>query len=212
MQKTFLTGVFPIRAETQEGLTTLIVSQKLYHLPEDYLQTYRENVNGVTVEEVQRVAQKYIHPDKCFDCHCRRRSKKFWLQTKEFADEIEIFDTEGNKKDMEDYSLENSVEPIDISGDWSLSLNFQGQEFPVSLNLAQDGENISGKMESMLGSGAISDGKVSGNKFSAVAKTDFQGKSLELNLNGKVEDGKMTGTVNTPIIPMPIEFTGKLEK
>src|SRR5207253_10336987 len=42
--KSFLTGVFPIRAETQEGLTNLIVNQHLYGLPEDYLQTYRDNV------------------------------------------------------------------------------------------------------------------------------------------------------------------------
>lgn len=47
--KNFLTGVFPIRAETQEGLTNLIVNQQLYGLPEDYLQTYRDNVNAITV-------------------------------------------------------------------------------------------------------------------------------------------------------------------
>lgn len=46
--KNFLIGVFPIRAETQEGLTNLIVSQYLHSLPEDYLQTYRDNVRAVT--------------------------------------------------------------------------------------------------------------------------------------------------------------------
>jgi predicted Zn-dependent peptidase len=34
--KNFLTGVFPIRAETQEGLTNLIVNQQLYELADDY--------------------------------------------------------------------------------------------------------------------------------------------------------------------------------
>src|SRR5256714_6502670 len=48
--KNFLTGVFPLRAETQEGLTNLIVNQHLYGLPEDYLQTYREHVDAVTAD------------------------------------------------------------------------------------------------------------------------------------------------------------------
>ena len=45
--KNFLTGVFPIRAETQEGLTNLLVTQYLHGLPDDYLQTYREKVAAV---------------------------------------------------------------------------------------------------------------------------------------------------------------------
>lgn len=209
--KNFLTGVFPIRAETQDGLTTLIVSQKLYDLPEDYLQTYRENLNTVTVEEVRRVAQKYIHPDR-LAIVIVGDGEEVLLQVKDYAEEIEIFDTEGNPKIMEEFAKENTGETSDVSGNWNLNLNFQGQEFPVSLNLEQDGESVKGNLESMLGSGEIADGKISGNKFSAVAKTDFQGKSLELNLNGKVDGDQMSGTVVTPMIPMPVEFSGKREK
>src|ERR1043166_5226175 len=49
--KNFLTGVFPLRAETQEGLTNLIVNQHLFGLPDDYLQTYRDHDDAVTVDE-----------------------------------------------------------------------------------------------------------------------------------------------------------------
>lgn len=206
--KNFLAGVFPIRAETQEGLTNLIVSQKLYDLPEDYLQTYRDNVNSVTIEDVQRVAKKYIQPDK-IAIVIVGDGEEILAQAKEFADEIEIFDTEGNKKNMEDYGNENAGETVDVSGNWSLSLDFQGQNFPVTLELKQDGENVTGNLESMLGSGEISDGKVRGNKVSATAKTAFQGQSLELNLSGTVDGNSMSGTVNTPMIPMPIEFQGQ---
>ncbi len=208
--KNFLTGVFPIRAETQGGLTTLIVSQKLYDLPEDYLQTYRENVNAVTVEEVRRVAQKYIQPDK-LAIVIVGDGEEVLSQAKEYAEVIEIFDTEGKSKNIEEYEKENTGETAGVAGNWNLNLNFQGQEFPVSLKLEQDGESVTGNMESMLGSGEISDGKISGNKFSATAKTDFQGKSLELNLNGKVDGDEINGTIETPMIPMPIEFSGKRE-
>jgi hypothetical protein len=208
--KNFLAGVFPIRAETQEGLTNLIVSQKLYDLPEDYLQTYRENVNAVTIEQVQTVANKYIHPDK-IAIVIVGDGEEVLAQAKSYADEIEIFDTEGNSKNMEDYGKETTGETADVSGNWSLTLDFQGQQFPVSLSLEQEGENVKGNLESMLGAGEISDGKVRGNKFSAITNTDFQGQSLELNLSGTVDGNSMNGTVNTQMIPVPIEFSGTRE-
>ena len=95
--KNFLTGVFPIRAETQEGLTNLIVNQHLYGLPEDYLQTYRENVNAVTVDDVKRVAIKHVRPDE-MAIIIVGDADEVLPQAKEYADLVEIFDTDGNKK------------------------------------------------------------------------------------------------------------------
>lgn len=95
--KNFLTGVFPIRAETQEGLTNLIVNQHLYGLPEDYLQTYRENVDAVTVDEVQRVAVKHVRPEE-MAIVIVGDANEVLPQVKEYAVSVEIFDTEGNRK------------------------------------------------------------------------------------------------------------------
>lgn len=94
--KNFLTGVFPIRAETQEGLTNLIVNQHLYGLPEDYLQTYRENVNAVSADEVQRVAVKHVRPAE-MAIVIVGDAKEVLPQAKDYASSVEIFDTEGNK-------------------------------------------------------------------------------------------------------------------
>ena len=95
--KNFLTGVFPLRAETQEGLTNLIVNQHLYGLPEDYLQTYRDNVSSVTSDDVQRVAVKHIRPDEMAIVIVGDAGDVL-PQAKGYAGEVEIFDTEGNKK------------------------------------------------------------------------------------------------------------------
>lgn len=62
--KNYITGTFPIRAETQGGLTNLILTQQLYGLPVDYLQTYRDRINAVTPADLKRVANKYLQPEK----------------------------------------------------------------------------------------------------------------------------------------------------
>jgi zinc protease len=208
--KNFLAGVFPIRAETQEGLTGLIVSQKLSDLPDDYLQTYRDKVNAVTIEEVERVAKKYIQSDKMAIVIVGDGADVL-AQAKEYSEKIEIFDTEGNKQEIEKYMLDETAETANVAGNWSLTIDFQGQSLPVTLELKQDGETVSGKLESMLGEGEIAEGKVRGNKLSAVAKTQMQGQTLELAISGTIEGDTISGTLSTPMIPMPLDFTGKRE-
>lgn len=95
--KSFLTGVFPIRAETQEGLTNLIVNQYLYGLPADYLRSYRSNVDAVTADDVQRVAREYVRPDEMAVVIVGDR-EAIMSQVEKYAETIEIFDTEGQKK------------------------------------------------------------------------------------------------------------------
>jgi len=95
--KNFLTGVFPLRAETQEGLTNLIVNQHLYGLPEDYLQTYRDRVDAVTANEVHRVANTHVRPDEMAIVIVGDAAEVL-PQAEKYADSVEIFDTEGNPK------------------------------------------------------------------------------------------------------------------
>lgn len=96
--KSFLTGVFPIRAETQEGLTNLIVNQHLYGLPENYLQTYRANIDAVTVDDVKRVARAYVRPDEMAIVIVGDATEVL-PQVKAYADTIEVYDTDGNVKE-----------------------------------------------------------------------------------------------------------------
>ena len=95
--KSFLTGVFPIRAETQDGLAGLVANQVMYGLPDDYLQTYRENIDAVTLEDVQRVANAYIHPER-LAMVIVGDADAILPQAKEYAEDIEVFDAEGKKK------------------------------------------------------------------------------------------------------------------
>lgn len=210
--KSFLTGVFPLRAETQEGLTNLIVTQQLYNLPEDYLQTYRDKINAVTLADVQRVAQKYVTPDK-MAVVVVGDAEEILKQVKPYSTNIEVFDTEGKAVDMNSYGKAAAAPSVDVTGRWNLTLEVQGQKLPVTLDLRQNGAAVSGSLDSTLGKGTISGGKISGNKLTSVAKTEMQGQAVELNLTGTVDGDTMKGTINAsmPGLP-PISFEGSREK
>lgn len=209
--KAYLTGVFPIRAETQEGLTGLIVNQQLYGLESDYLQTYREKVVAVTAADLQRVANEYIHPDRVAIVIVGDAGEVI-PQVRAFAEDLSVFDTNGNPKDLAGYENDAAAEPVDLTGIWALSLDFQGQAVPVTLTFENNGNAIIGRLETMLGDGEICDVAVHGNKFSGTAVSEMQGQSLELSFNGKVNGDSISGSITVPIIPEPLTFTGTRQK
>ena len=89
-------------------------------------------------------------------------------------------------------------------------LEAQGQQLPVTLMLKQNGDKVTGSLESMLGKSDISNGKVSGSKFVGTSKTQIQGQDVELNINGTINGDTMKGVVNLPGFP-PLPFEGKRE-
>jgi zinc protease len=60
----YLTGSFPLTVETPSAIALQVLNAVFYGLDLNELQTYRERVNAITVEDIQRVAQQYLHPDK----------------------------------------------------------------------------------------------------------------------------------------------------
>lgn len=206
--KNFLTGVFPIRAETQEGLTNLLLNQQLYGLPADYLQTYRENIEAITVEDVQRVAAKYISPDRLAIVIVGDGGEVL-RQARSYSDEIEIFDSEGHIMEISGYEPDEDAEAADVTGNWELALDFQGQMVTVTLTLDQNDEAVTGTIDTVLGTGKISEGTVKGNSLRATAITEIQGQSVDLSIIGSVDGDSMKGTISTAIIPDSLSFEGK---
>lgn len=60
----YLTGSFPLKIETPSQIATRILDNVFFGLNLNDLQTYRERVSVVTVDDVQRVAREYLHPDR----------------------------------------------------------------------------------------------------------------------------------------------------
>jgi zinc protease len=61
--KNYLSGVFVIRLETQDGLASQLAATKLLGLPLDYLEKYTARVRAVDAAALRAVAAKYILPD-----------------------------------------------------------------------------------------------------------------------------------------------------
>src|SRR5205807_5593020 len=62
--KAYLTGSFPLTIETPDAIAMQILNVLFYELPLEQLQNFRDRVNAVTVDDVQRVARAYLKPDR----------------------------------------------------------------------------------------------------------------------------------------------------
>ena len=62
--KAYITGSFPLTIETPDVIATQVLNALFYGLPVEQLQTFRERVNAVTADDIQRVARFYFRPDR----------------------------------------------------------------------------------------------------------------------------------------------------
>jgi zinc protease len=60
----YLTGSFPLTIETPSAIALQVLNAVFYGLDLNDLQTFRERVNAVTPDDIQRVARAYLHPDR----------------------------------------------------------------------------------------------------------------------------------------------------
>lgn len=63
--KSYLVGSFAVRHLSSNEATNTTLSQlQLYKLGDDYIENYADRINSITLDQVNEVARKYIHPDK----------------------------------------------------------------------------------------------------------------------------------------------------
>ncbi|NLG28177.1 MAG: insulinase family protein, partial [Chloroflexi bacterium] len=62
--RTYLTGALPLRLETNDEIAGFVLSLEEFGLGLDYVQRYPDIVYGVTKEDIQRVARRYLTLDQ----------------------------------------------------------------------------------------------------------------------------------------------------
>jgi zinc protease len=203
--KAYLTGVFPIRLETQEGLVDQLVQIKMLGLGDDYLNEYRNRVQAVTIEEIQRVAQKYVQPNAAALIVVGDGAEVL-DQIRPYTEDIEIYSTSGKRKEAPGF--EHTGDGPQVFGDWALEIETPlGQGIPATMTLAVTETGPAAKIDSEMGSGDLSAIEIDGNALAASISLDIDGQVMEGRVSATFQDDQLDGTLSLQGLPS-LTFTG----
>ena len=205
--QSYLTGVFPLRLETQEGLIDQLVQIKMYGLPDNYLETYRERIQAVTGDDIQQVATKYVKPDEAAVVIVGD-GREILQQVAPYSEIIELYNTSGKRKEKPSGTSSSDVTSSAIFGRWTLEIRTPfGQNIPATLTVSKEDSTIVGKIESEMGDAKIVSVILDGNSFTAVLSFDMGGQSFEAHVAGEISEDSMEGNITLQDSP-PLPFTG----
>ena len=161
------TGNFVMSLEDPSTIAGIALNIITEDLPEDYYNSFLENINNVTKEDIQKASQNYFTPNKTRIFITGKGSEilekvdNIEYNGKEFS--IRYFDKFGNEIQRPDYSVSTDVsaegivsnyinsiggrdrlekvESIEISG--NANLNMQGQSFVLEFYSLKNNQNQS---------------------------------------------------------------------
>ena len=85
-----------------------------------------------------------------------------------------------------------------MAGTWTINVDVNGQPLPGTIVVHQDGDSLSGTIQTQLGTSEFSGGTLSGNAFHFVSNASIQGQTVALTIDGTVDGNTLTGTVSSP--------------
>lgn len=87
----------------------------------------------------------------------------------------------------------------DVSGKWQAEMQGRdGEKRVVTYNFKADGDKLTGTMETPMGARDIEEGKITGDEITFVIKMSFNGNDMVMKYAGKVGDGEIKFTQETP--------------
>ncbi len=96
--KKYIVGSFARSLESPQTIANFVLNIERYNLPKDYYKNYLKNVDAVTIDEMNKIAKKYIKPDNAYIVvvgnadEVAKKLKKFSL-----AGKVDFYDVYGNK-------------------------------------------------------------------------------------------------------------------
>lgn len=201
--KSYLTGVFPIRLETQEGLTDQLVQIKMLNLPADYLQTYRDRVQAVALDDIQRVAAKYVKPDEAALIVVGDGASVL-DQIKPYCKDLEIYSTSGKRKEK----AAEASGATDIAGSWSIEVETPfGKSIPAKLTISREGSAFTARITSEMGEADLGTIELQDNSFHATTSLQRDGHAVDAEVSGRFDGDHTEGFLKLQDSPS-LPFTG----
>jgi tetratricopeptide (TPR) repeat protein len=102
-----------------------------------------------------------------------------------------------------------SAPKLDITGAWVVNLQLApGQNLPVTINFQQEGERLTGNLQSgFFGAAAIRNGAIkSDGAFTFDATISVGGQNVDISVTGRVSGAQISGTATSP--QGPAAFSG----
>jgi dipeptidyl aminopeptidase/acylaminoacyl peptidase len=97
---------------------------------------------------------------------------------------------------------------VDLTGKWNVTLTAGPQSIEMTLDIKQEGGNLSGSLSSMIGSGSVTGGKVSGENVQMDILLEAQGQKLPIKFEGKAGANQIEGTLGgSGLPPLPLKGT-----
>lgn len=92
--KNYLTGSFARSLENPATIANFAINIERFHLPKDYYINYLKNIDAVSLEDIQQMAEKYITPEKAYILVVGK-GEEVADRIKEFG-KLQYFDIYGN--------------------------------------------------------------------------------------------------------------------
>lgn len=87
---------------------------------------------------------------------------------------------------------------VDLSGTWKGAFDFNGDNIPLTLHLAETGNAVTGTVEGLPTTPAeIHDGKIDGDSVTFWVNSDYQGETYKLVYTGKISEDQIVFTFGT---------------
>ena len=84
---------------------------------------------------------------------------------------------------------------VNFAGTWSVNVSLNGQNFPGTMVLRQEGGALFGSLETQAAAAQLSGGTITGNAFHVVTTATIQGAPVQLTIDGTVQGDAINGTI-----------------
>jgi hypothetical protein len=95
----------------------------------------------------------------------------------------------------------------DLSGTWAVTYDVNGQSIPGTLALSQQGNRLTGTIQSSFGSSEVSNGSAGPDGFRFTTTETIQGRTIEIIVTGTANGKELHGTATSAQLGT-MTFTG----
>ena len=156
------------------------------------------------VEDIQRIAQKYVKPDEAALIVVGDGASVL-EQMKPYCEDIEVYNTAGKRK------TPGAAEATDPAGSWSIEVETPlGQTISAALTIARTETGYTGTIHSEMGDANLGAIEITDNAFHATTSFEMEGQAVPAEVSGRFEGDHAEGFLklqNSPQLP----FTGSKE-